>query len=186
MTITFDSLVTRINTITAAERVTKAELGLLSREVLSYILESEDVRPVNMLLGKDEEGKFVLTVNNRRVAGLYFQEFVPFTSEEKDGVLVFLKKKAKVFEKYTAAINNFLGEGSNDIWTWAETNVEVQAKPKFYAEKITKLIQKSLEDEAEGISKVDVMKAVLDAGLSIEDLLEIGGLLGAAKNEKAA
>lgn len=178
--ITFETLSARIALIAASEKVTKQELGLLSREALTYVLESEDVRPINNLLGKDGEGNYLLTRNNRVVAGMYFSEFVPFSkngAKVSDGEqLVFVKKKARVYDKYVAKIIDWLGVGTNDIWSWAAENVQFEAKPKEYAGKIEKLVKKALADEAEGITKVDVLKAVMSAGISIEDLLFIAGM----------
>ena len=178
--VTFETLSARIALIAASEKVTKQEMGLLSREVLTYILESEDVRPINNLLGKDKEGNYLLTRNNRVVAGMYFSEFVPFNTNgakvSEGEQLIFVKKKARVYDKYVAKINDWLGVGTNDIWSWAADNVQVEAKPKEYAGNIEKLVKKALADEVEGITKVDVLKAVMSAGISIEDLLFIAGM----------
>lgn len=170
--ITFETLSARVSAIAHAENITRKELGELSREVLAFVCATEDVRIVNTLLSKGEDGKFILTSNNRRVAGLYFKEFVPFTVAETDsGIVQFAKKKAKVWDKGCAKVEAFLSVEENNLWTWAETNVEIEAKPKEYQGKLTKLVQKSLSDEVEGISGVDVLNAVLEGGVSIDDLL---------------
>lgn len=175
--ITFESLSARIAAIAAAEKITREQLGLLSREVLGYVLESEDVRPINALLGKTDEGKYVLTLQNRKTAGFYFREFTPFSDNganiEKGEQIVFIKKKAKVWDKFVAKIENWLEVESNDIWKWAAINIQMEVKPKEYASKITKLIEKSLKDEVNGISKIDVMLAVMAAGIEVDDLLAL-------------
>lgn len=182
--ITFETLSSRIAKIAAAESITRAELGALSREVLAFVVATEDVRIINTLLGKGEDGKFTLTSNNRRVAGLYFKEFTPFTVAETDsGIVQFAKKKAKVWDKGVAKIEAFLAVEDNNLWTWAETNVEIEGKPAEYAGKLTKLVQKSLADEVEGITGADVINAVLAGGVTVEDLL---GMVEALTNVQQA
>lgn len=173
--ITFETLSARVNAIAHAEKITKHELSLLSREVLAFVLETEDIRIVNTLLGKGEDGKYILTSNNRRVAGLYFKEFMPFSNnggKELDQV-VFIKKKAKVWDKYAETINNWLADETNDLWKWAGANVQMEPKAKMYGDKITKLVTKALDDEVEGLNSMAIIDAVMAGGVTIDDLLAL-------------
>lgn len=184
--ITFETLSARLAKISYAESVTRHELGELSREVLAFVCVSEDVRIINTLLGKGEDGKYTLTSNNRRVAGLYFKEFVPFTVAEDDtGRVQFAKKKAKVWDKGCAKIEAFLAVEDNNLWTWAETNVEIEGKPKEYSGKLSKLVSKALADEVEGITGVEVLQAALQGGVSIEDLLALVDAMTTVQAEAA-
>ena len=185
--ITFETLSARIAKIAAAESITRAELGALSREVLAFVVATEDVRIINTLLGKGEDGKFTLTAQNRKAASFYFREFCPFSDNganvDKGEVLVFIKKKAKVWDKLAAKIETWLAVETNNIWTWAQDNLSVEVKPANYAGKLEKLVANALKDEVDGITGADVINAVLAGGVTVEDLL---GMVEALTNVQAA
>lgn len=184
---TFESLMTRVAAIRASETITKKELSALSREALSLMLETEDIRPINAVLGVAEDGKAILSPVNRKVAGMFFSHFCAFTKAEDDGKpLQFGKKKAKLWDKKAAEIEEFLAEERHDIWTWAGANVEMEKKAPEYAGKITKQIQKALTDkDGYAISQVDVLKAVLDGGVTVDALFELVTALSEQKKEAA-
>jgi len=175
--ITFETLSERLAKISYAENITRHELGELSREVLLFVCETEDVRIVNTLLGKGEDGKFTLTSQNRKVTGLFMREFIPFTDNgakiDAGETIVFQKKKAKVWDKFVTKIDTFLENENNNLWTWAENNVSIEQKPANYAGKISKLVEKALKDEAEGVTGVDILQAVISGGVSVNDLMEL-------------
>ena len=58
----------RLEAIMAAEKITRVELGAMSRELLMYVPDTNDIDIVNRLLG-------VLTPMNRRTAILFFFKF---------------------------------------------------------------------------------------------------------------
>ena len=140
----YDNLMQAVSEVAQAERITKQVLGNLSRDVLEYMLESEDVRPVNALLGVGTDGKFIRTPVNWRIACQYFAHFLPFSSnydEVKDNVekgegtrepLVFGKKQKRKWDKKSQEIADFLEDEDNTIWTWSK-NVEIKAQPTDYA-----------------------------------------------------
>lgn len=163
-----------IATIAQSERVTRVELSNLSRIALEYVLESNDVRPINTLLGKGEDGKFILTAVNRRVANSYFKHFLPFADNGAKELeqLVFTKMKAKAVDKYTALIAEWLADEANDIWVYSN-GLAIEAKPVFYADKIKKLVEKALKDEVNGISQADLLQAVLDGGVDLNTILDL-------------
>lgn len=170
--LSYETLSARLATIAASEAITKRELGLLSRELLSFIVETSDVRIVNTLLGRGSDGKLTLTVANRKVAGLFFQAFLPFSVDADSDVVQFVKKKAKVFDAGVEAIEAFLADDANDIWSWAEANVKIEQKAIDYAGKITKDIKKAL-DADDGLTGAEVMAAVLEGGVTTADLLAL-------------
>lgn len=169
--LSFESLSARLAAIKAAESITKEELGMLSRELLSFTIETGDVRIVNVLLGRGDDGKLTLTVANRKAAGLYFQHFLPFSVDADSDVIAFVKKKGKVWDKAVEAIEAFLSDESNNLWTWADKNIDFKQKPTDYASRITKGVKKALEDEENGLSAAEVMTAVMAAGISLNDML---------------
>lgn len=167
-TVTFESLMRDIGTLAGAEKITKAKLASLSRDLLFYMVSGEggDVRPINALLGKDEGGNFILTPLNRKVAGMYFLEFLPFTSNREDikgkddQPLVFKSKSKKKWDKGVQTIREWLDDEGNDVWTWAKTNVKVE-KETDYAKKVQSAIRSAINEEKGGMSLHDVVGAII-------------------------
>lgn len=182
--LSFESLSARLAAIKAAESITKEELGMLSRELLSFTIETGDVRIVNVLLGRGEDGKLTLTAANRKVAGLYFQHFLPFSVDADSDVVAFVKKKGKIWDKAVEAVEAFLSDDNNNLWSWVEANVKIEQKPADYASRITKGIKRALEDEDQGLSAAEVMSAVMAGGISLNDMLVLVEQI--VKDQKAA
>lgn len=160
----------RLEAIAQAEKITRTELGHLSRELLIYTMDTQDIDIVNRLIG-------VLTPVNRKVAILYFQHFLPWvTEQDKDGTFNRFGKKMqgdKKIIKRQDAITAWLLDEANNIWTWADDNVEV--KQKDFKATIARAIKKALEgDDKSGtapLSRDDIMAAIFDGGISIDDML---------------
>ena len=141
-----------------AERITKTVLGELSRDLLEYVMVdgTHDIAAVNRTIQ-------ALTPVNRKVAIEFFNAFTSHKFNE--GTQAFGGKDRKRHDQFMAACAEFLADESNTIWTWADANIQVQAKPKDYFNKLAKLVEKALSDEAEGILAVDVINAVMAAGV---------------------
>lgn len=184
MTISYETLMTAIAEVSQAERITKAKLSSLSRDLLAYVLETEDVRPVNALLGRNEDGTYVLTPINWRIAVQYFHHFIAFTSNYEEEVkeyaikgkgqrtaLVFTKKSKKRWDNAAKAIEEWLSDESNDLWVWSD-NAVMDAKPVDYAKKIQQAISSALDEEKGNMSLTDVMAAISELeDVSIYDLM---------------
>ena len=69
------SILAHITAIAAAEKITRASLGEISRELIMYVPDTKDIDLVNRLLG-------VLTPMNRATAVLYFKHFLPWDWEK--------------------------------------------------------------------------------------------------------
>jgi len=183
-TVTYETLMATIGEVAQAERITKAHLSSLSRDLLNYVVDSEDVRPVNALLGKSEDGTFVLTPINWRIAVQYFHHFIAFTSNYEEEVkeyavkgkgkrtpLVLNKKAKKRWDAGLTAINAWLEDPSNDLWVWSN-NAEMDAKPVDYAKQIQQAIIKALDEEKGNMSLADVMSAITELeDVSVYDLM---------------
>lgn len=170
--VTIESLFARISEIRAAEAISKKEIAAFSRECLSYLLESRDVRPINALLGNDEQDKSILSPANRRMANRFFVEFVPFKMVgELDALVMFTEIKPKSFDKGAVKINDFLADADNNIWTWQRDNVTLETKPVDYAERLTKATKAAIEKGH--ISPLDALKAVLAGGVSVDALMSL-------------
>lgn len=170
MTITFDVAMDKITQVKDAEKITKAVLGELSRELLEYVLETSDVRPVNRLLGQDGN-QWILTPINFRVAVQYFSHFLPWKSnydEVKEYAvkgtgqrigLRFTKKSPKKFDKGVEEIAAWLADENNNIWVWSD-NVVMDAKPKDYLGEVQKAFAKAM-DKGE-FSVMEIMTAIAE------------------------
>lgn len=166
MIIQFDKATIEANIVkvAASEHVTKSVLSVLSRELLAYVYETNDVAMVTRLIN-------VLTPVNKKVACLYFPAFLgwSFNGEE----LTFGKKlKDKAYAKKYDAACEFLQDDDNNIWVWADKEIVMQTKPKDYACKITQLVTKALKDEAEGLDAKEILFAILAS-----DQITLGELL---------
>ena len=166
-----NSLYAALEEIANAEKITRKRLAEMSRDLLVYVPETDDIDIVNRLVG-------VLTPMNSKVAIMYFKHFLPWEQEkDNDGNHVRFGKRMqgdKKVNKKLAAITEWLKDESNTIWTWAEDNVEV--KQKDFAGQIKRAIAKALEgDEKSGtepLSPEKVMESVLEGGITIEQLMD--------------
>ncbi len=159
----------RIEKLGNAERVTKAELAALSRELLEYVCidggkgePSHDIDAVNRTIA-------VLTPMNKRTASIFFPEFLPWSFDEKTGRFGKMNKKA--FDKKAEAIKAWLADDTNDIWRWALDNIRMDKKPPEYAKQIQKLIERALDDDEHGIGIHEVLVSVVSAGISVADII---------------
>lgn len=197
-TITFEALSATIESVRKAEKITKAGLSSLSRDILTYVVESEDVRPVNMLLGKDEKGSFILTPINWRIGVQYFAHFLPFTSNYQSEVkdiaikggdrkpLVFNKKNKRKWDEGKAAIEAWLENENNDIWAWQNDNATIEAKPVDYAKQIQQAITKAMDADKGGMDLREVFDAMMGADVSLAEMfITIQNMAGDDKQEAA-
>lgn len=148
------------------EAVTKEVLKDLSRTVLYAHHATEHVDYVNGLIQ-------VLTPMNRKVAVLFFKAFGGFIYDDKNKR--FVKKSKKHYDQAHADAVEFLADPHNNIWTWAERHVEVEAKP-FDIKKVTAFIENASKKAKEnGLNQLDVMRAVFAGGMTVEVLLQLLG-----------
>jgi len=147
-----------INQLSKAEKITKTNLSVLSRELLAHSIEHKDASLVNKMLGGD-----VLSPANLRIARLYFAEFMPFAQVLVDriegGKAVKQLAGFKNFSERRSAtmmekVEAWLADDKNDIWAWQADNVQMEKKPADYASKLTKLVEKALSDADEGLDAV--------------------------------
>lgn len=180
---TYETLMATIAQVAAAERITKQGLSDLSRDILSYVVDNEDVRPVNALLGKGDDDKYVLTPINWRIAVQYFHHFIAFTSNYDDvkeyaikgkgkrTALVFNKKAKKRWDKGVASINAWLSDPANDLWVWSN-NAEMDAAPVDYAKQIQSAVKKAMDEGKGNMALSDVLSAIAELEeVTIHDLI---------------
>lgn len=174
MTIDRNILLARIDSIATAEKVTKKELGLLSRELLTYIVldDSNDIDMVNRLIG-------VLSPVNKRVAVLFFDHFLPFKAEfDGEGKRkVFVRfggkeKGERKLSRYADNVTSFLEDEYNNIWTWQASHVDVDKVPD-YNKSIQNAVKKALSDSENGLSQTEVLNAVFAGGIEIDAVIAV-------------
>lgn len=160
-----------IETIAQAEKITRKALAEISRDLLIYVPESQDIEAVNRLMG-------VLTPMNKNAARLYFQHFLPWKVEnDTDGNFQRFGKKMKgdkqVADKLKA-IEEWLSDESNNIWTWANDNIEV--KQKDFRATVARAIKKALEGDEKSstppLSRDQLLDAIFEGGVTIDDMME--------------
>jgi len=171
------SILASIEVLAQAEKVTKSTLGELSRTIINYIVveDSKDIATVNRLLN-------VLTPQNRQAAELYFEHFLPFLFNGTE-----FGEQLKNQARYDAKVADslaWLEGGDNNIWSWANDNLEV--KVKNYGEDIAKAIKSALKgNEKKGyepLSVRDVLKSVVSTeGIELDDI--VGFMADFAANE---
>ena len=159
---------TRIDAIRASEKITKVELGLISRELLMYVPESKDIDAVNRLLN-------ALTPMNYRTAQLFFSNFLPWTWDEKNNRFAAMSKGDKAVNGKLAMIKEFLDEPANTIWLWAERNIKLETVKTPFEERLTSLVAKALKGEKglEPIDKKTIIASIMAGGVSAGDLINI-------------
>lgn len=168
-TLDIKQLTLLINQLSKAEKITKTNLSVLSRELLAHSIEHKDASLVNKMLGGD-----VLSPANLRIARLYFAEFMPFAQVLVDriegGKAVKQLAGFKNFSERRSAsmmekVEEWLADDKNDIWAWQSDNVQMEKKPADYASKLTKLVEKALSDADEGLDALAILDAVIAGGV---------------------
>jgi hypothetical protein len=152
-----------LNDLRGAEKITRSTLMELSRSVLQVVHETQDIGYANRILE-------VLTPVNKKVAIAFFREFTGFKFSEKDSI--FFKKDKKNYEEVKAKALEWLDDPLNNIWSWADRNIEVETK-EFDAARLQKQAESLLKKaENNGFKKKDVLAAIMASGVTVDELVE--------------
>jgi hypothetical protein len=152
-----------------AEAITKAELKWLSRDVLEATHETGDIGFVNRLIA-------VLTPMNKKVAILFFKGFTGFHYDET--TKMFTKKSKKRYDVAHAEYVTFMQDPNNNIWSWAERHVHVEQKP-LSVDHLTKYLTSARQKlQAQGLNDVDLLRAVMKAGVSTDAIIAVMDEMG--------
>lgn len=166
-----------IDALLQSEQVTKRELRTISRTVLEATHETGDIAYVNRLIG-------VLSPVNRKVCIVYFKHFTGFSFDDKLGL--FTKKSKKRYAKAFAEYVQFIAEPGNNVWTWAERNIEIEQKP-FSVEKFGTYMKGALQKaHDDGVSNADVMRAIIKAGMDVDSIIACMESLAQKDEDKEA
>ena len=161
-----------LDAIGQAESITRRELRDVSRSILTAIHCTEDSGFLNRLIN-------VLTPVNKKVMVSFLRHFSGFHYDERTEM--FTKKNKPTYDKAVKFAEEFLAEPHNNVWTWAERNIEVKVKP-FDLAAITKQFSNILKKADEnGINQKEVFKAILAGGMSIDTMIDMLDELGFAE-----
>ena len=160
----------KIETLAKSERITKAMLSELSRDLLFYVLgdgqeveATNDIQPVNRCLS-------VLTPMNKKTASLYFVAHLPFKFNEDNSTFGGMMKPKQV----EGMVKNTFESLENldfDIWLWAAANVKIEVKEIDWTAKLTSDMTKAIEAGLTGDDILKIMQTVLAADVE-EELAE--------------
>lgn len=155
-----------INAVIKREAHTKKDISALSRDLLQYVVidGGTNIQLINKLIAG-------VTPFNRQMLTLYFKTFLTYKHDDEAGLFTKKIQGDKAQEARTLATRTFLADEANDVWTWAEANIKPLEKAKpDYAKKITDDVAKALKHD---VAQSEVIKAVLDGGVTIEAMLTI-------------
>lgn len=153
-----------IKELAKAEKITKAVLLDISRSVLEAFHATQDVYYLNEIVK-------VLTPVNRKVAILYFKEFSGFMFNEEEQI--FTKKNKKDYDAVQVKAMEFLDDPLNNIWSWAQRNVEIEAK-EFTLERMKKQFESTLKKAADNqYTQLQVIETMMEAGLQMDTLIAL-------------
>jgi hypothetical protein len=156
--------------ITASERVSKEVLRDLSRSLLECVHECGDASHVNKLM-------VVLTPMNKKLCALFFREHIGYTYDEK--LSVFTKKNKAHYEAAKAKAQALLADPNQNLWTWAERQKMEVAPAPYDVSKVTDYIKAALQKATgNGLSQVDVMKAIIAGGITADTIIACMDVLG--------
>lgn len=152
-----------------AEAIVRSEVRALSRSVLEALHITENVGYVNAFLE-------VLTPVNKKAMMLYFQAFSGFHYDSKGET--FTKKDKQTYDDKAKLSLDFLEDPMNNFWSWSQRNVSIESK-EFSMDVVTKNVENLLKKATKNkFSQVDVLRAILKAGITAESILEVMDDLG--------
>lgn len=172
----------RIVAIAAASVSLFVELGAVSRDLLTYVPQSNDIGAVNRLLD-------VLNRTDRQHAVLFFSEFLPWKFNDitkhfgaklgGERRLADMATERETFLK-TMITTDDGKEHEATIWDWVEVNVNVAERKVDYNKNIVNLITRATAPlNADGtenkfqITTAQVLTDVMNAGVTIDDLMAV-------------
>ncbi len=162
--------------IAKSESTVKALLSVYSRDLLEALHTDMneanenicDIRFINELL-------LTLKTTNFKVAVLFFKAYTGFRYDEE--LKRFTVKEKQSYQAKADAAVEFLNDPLNNIWSWADRNITIEAKP-FDLTKVTAQVSSMLKKAAENnINKADVIRAILAGGIAEQELIDVLGFM---------
>jgi hypothetical protein len=156
-------------TLTNSEKITKATLQVLSRDLLSLLHTKNDKMGDIGYINRTIQ---VLTPVNKRAFIAFCKEFTGFILN--DGGLMFDKKSKKHYDVVAIKAIEWLDDPLNNIWSWQETNLEVEKVVNPFDMDKVRLTLTQLKAKAakNNISNIDIIGALFDTGFTVQDLID--------------
>ena len=155
-----DLILKAISSIKSAETMAYNQLKPLSRELLSYVIDTGDIAMVNRLLD-------VLRPVMRKEAVEYFAHFLPYQYDKKAAKFGGKIKNAKRVEAKQAERTVFLSITENSLYSWKAEKKAAAKSMVDYVAKIKKDTEKAVQAELEPATIIDAM---LQGGVQLSDL----------------
>lgn len=174
-----------------SESNVREKLSFLSRELIPYVIESNDIAAINRLINGDDKAKG-LTPRNRELAVVFFKEFTPWVAEHAEGekktaknfVRFGKRMNAKAADKRISKLQAFLRNDSADIWSWASMNVATTERRK--PEALAKIATYAKKAVAEGKDADQILQALVAGGVDVLSLKAAVGTLSTSESAKDA
>lgn len=151
-----------------AEKSVKELLMTMSRSVLEAHHATENIGYVNQLIA-------ALTPVNRKVAVKFFTFFGGFSYDEQ--TKFFTTKSKKRYGNAKALSEAFLQDPLNNIWSWAERNIEVEQKPfnpESFKTSFAKYIGSKMQEAKDhGLSQSEMIELILKNGVDADSIIEV-------------
>ncbi len=164
---TVKALYSVINKLAKVENVTRTTLAALAKDICALHLHDSpskhDVGVVNRLLQ-------VLTKANQKCAIKFFTTMLPYRFDDESMTFGKLKLKESVQTTHYLRMAEFLHDPEADFWSWVEENIQFEQKPVNYLGNVSKAVAKAIEKEGD---KAAVIRAVLEGGLTVDELLAV-------------
>jgi succinate dehydrogenase flavin-adding protein (antitoxin of CptAB toxin-antitoxin module) len=161
-----NTMLKRVNDFIGTERSSKAQLSALSRDLLTYVYESNDSPMINRLI----EG---LTPANKRVACQFFPNFLAW-EWDKETQQFTKKKKAKIVDSVLAKLEEALKNPAWDMWSWYEAKgVQPEKKDKDHKKAVGNAIKAALTEEGDNrLSITDIATLMFANGVDMRILMQ--------------
>lgn len=155
-----------LETLTQSEKVTKATLQVLSRDLLALL---HTKNPKQGDIGYINRTIAVLTPVNRKVFIAFGRAFTGFITNADN--TTFLKKSKKHYDDAAIKALEWLDDPMNNIWSWADREIDIVPK-EFTLDAVKKQTENMLKKaEKNNISQADILGAMFEAGFTLDSLL---------------
>jgi hypothetical protein len=170
-TASFPKTLTRLE---RAEKLSKDVLMPLSRDLL-FMLHTDDKNQGD--IGYINRTIAVLSPANKKVFVLFMREFTGFILN--DDATMFMKKSKKHYDVVKAGALAWLADPLNNYFSWVGRQ-KIESTPVVFDKAFIVASTRKMLDKAakNGMSHVDVLAAMFEGGLVIEDLLAVVDKLG--------
>ena len=165
-----------LETLKGSERLTKDTLQGLSRDLLMCLHDKES--PKHGDIGFINRTLNVLTPVNKRKFFQFMQEFTGFVSDEAS--FSFTVKHRKSYDAVQEKSLEWLSDPLNNFWSWGAMKDGNKPIAKEFTMDVVKTTMEGVLKKAKKnhYSKVDVLKAVIDSGFTLDDLIGLMDTMG--------